>query len=97
MTIQEIDAGACFAVAGRRLAAWREDAGLTVRAAAKRAGVALANWSCWERGLKRPSLEHALELELLTSGAVPFEAWGYDSALAAVLAVAARRRAKAAA
>lgn len=50
-----------------RLKAWREAAGLSQGAAAKRVGVTQSAWSAWEVGHKRPSIEQIVSLSALTS------------------------------
>lgn len=31
----------------------------------------------WEAGRRRPNLAHAVRLEVLSEGAIPYEAWGH--------------------
>ena len=77
------------------LKAWRERAGLTVTAAAMLLETNMQNWWNWEQVQKRPSLERAIQLDLLTQGAVPFERWDYDGRIVVTMAHIAAQRAKA--
>lgn len=74
----------------QKLAKWREGAELTLVAAGAEVGVGHASWCSWETGARKPSLEKALRIEVLTHGEVRIEGWGFDSSvrtdMAAVLA-----------
>lgn len=64
-----------------RLKEWRDAAGLTQAAAAKRSGVRQATWCEVETGRRTPHLAFAIRLESLTDGEVRIEHWGHDAAL----------------
>ena len=48
-----------------RMKAWRQRAGLSATAAAKRLGVGKATWAAWERGAMTPSAESREAIENL--------------------------------
>ncbi len=50
-----------------KLKAWRKSAGLTLEAAAARAGVDVSTWWQWEDGRKRPSIDKLPTIATLTS------------------------------
>lgn len=89
--------------AAAALRAWREREKLTLAAAADRLDLNSAQvWWSWEHieenpgpnhHDKRPSLEHALELDQLTLGAVRFEWWGFPGRILATMAHIAQQRA----
>lgn len=83
--------------AAKRLKDWREGkagrAGdkLTFAAAAALVGVEHPTWIGWETG-RKPGFEAALQIERVTEGFVPVEAWGgFDDAIDAAREVFARR------
>lgn len=78
---------------GALLRAWRVQQALTLTAAGSKLGVVAPIWHGWEGAAKRPRLEHAIALELLTLGDVPIEAFGYPSVLVEQLRMFALRRA----
>lgn len=55
------------------LRAWRGER--TVVSCAALVGVKHPTWLDWEAGKKRPRIEHAIEIEKLTEGAVPVIGW----------------------
>ena len=77
------------------LKAWREREGLSVTAAAVRLEVNMQSWWQWEHVRKRPSIVRAMQLDVLTQGAVPFERWDYDGRIVVTMAHIAAQRAKA--
>ena len=66
--------------AGERLRRWRtaQEPKLTLSAAAARIGVKHPTWIDWENSNRRPALEKAIAIEVMTGGEVPIEAWGFD-------------------
>jgi len=58
------------------LAEWRAQQGLKQGVAAKMMGVSQTSFSDYERGRKKPRIEHAISIDRVTGGHVPVAAWG---------------------
>jgi transcriptional regulator with XRE-family HTH domain len=79
--------------AGAKLKLWRGGKTLSQTALAGAVGVGQSALAEWESGRRRPELPHAIQLESLTGGEVPFESWGYPADLWTALAEVVRIRA----
>ena len=66
---------------GAKLKLWRGSKALSQAALAGEVGVGQSALAEWEAGRRRPELPHAILLESITGGRVPFESWGYPSNL----------------
>lgn len=64
------------------LKSWRKTAGLSQEEAAEKVGVHQNTWSDWEAARKTPRTETALDLDVLTGGACPVEAWASEETAA---------------
>lgn len=64
------------------LKAWRKAEGISQEEAAERVGVHQNTWSDWEGGRKSPRTDTALQLDVLTKGACPVEAWAPEDTAA---------------
>lgn len=62
-----------------RLKAWRKAEGISQEKAAEIIGVHQNTWSDWEGGRKSPRTDTALEIDVLTKGACPVEAWAEEN------------------
>ena len=60
---------------GERLKKWRVDEGLMQSECAQRVGCGQSTWSGFESGKFPTSLQVAAEIEKMTGGAVPMQAW----------------------
>ena len=75
------------------LKSWRESRSLSQTALAGDVGVGQSALAEWEAGRRRPELPHAIRLEEMTGGEVPFEAWGYPAEVIVAMGAVVRRRA----
>lgn len=66
---------------GAKLKLWRGSKTLSQAALAGEVGVGQSALAEWEAGRRRPELPHAIQIESITGGEVPFESWGYPSNL----------------
>lgn len=59
--------------AHERLTAWRSARGISQQEAAEAIGATQSAWASWESGRRRPNVDFAAALAVLTD--IPFAAW----------------------